>query len=157
MLKPILPLLALLALGCSSTPKADDATAQQTAEVSATSEMETYPLEVCPVSGEPLPEEGYESLQVGGRELRFCCASCKSMAAKDPARAMAEFETALKDAQREDYPLDTCVVSGQALGSMGEPVELLVDDTLVRLCCAGCVGAVKGDPETYVAKIDAAR
>lgn len=164
MWKAILPLLTLIALGCNSTPKADDTPSEPAtetevtvAEVSAADEVTAYPLDTCPVSLEPLPEEGYQTLAVGDRELRFCCASCKLVAEKDPAQALMEFEQAVKDDQRADYPLDTCVVSGMALDSMGGPQELLAGNTLVRVCCGGCIGAVQSDPSTYVAKIDAAR
>lgn len=116
-----------------------------------------YPLTVCVVSGESLPAEGYATAVIGDRELRFCCPSCASAAEKDPAGTQAEFASMVMDSQRADYPLDTCVVAGSPLGGMGEPHEMLVNDTLVRLCCAGCAGKVKADPDTYLAKIDAAR
>ncbi|MEO0649832.1 MAG: hypothetical protein AAFZ65_04050 [Planctomycetota bacterium] len=159
MWKAIFPLLALLTVSCASTPATNDTAPEpvQEAAVSAADEVAAYPITTCPVSLEPLPEEGYETLQVGERELRFCCASCKMVAEKDPAQALAEFETAVMDHQRPDYPLDTCVVSGQGLDSMGGPKELLVGDTLVRVCCSGCIGAVSTDPEPYLAKIDDAR
>lgn len=56
----------------------------------------------------------------------------------------------------DEYPLDTCVVTGQELGSMGEPVEVEHEGRKVLLCCAGCVGAFEADPERYVQKLDEA-
>ena len=52
-----------------------------------------------------------------------------------------------------------CPVSGELLGAMGTPVKITVtagDGTQrdVFLCCAGCEGAIKGDPDTYLAKLD---
>src|ERR1700741_2040149 len=47
--------------------------------------------------------------------------------------------------QKPSYPLDTCPVTHEKLGSMGEPVDLVVDGTLVRLCCKGCKGKVEKD------------
>ncbi|CAM3063646.1 hypothetical protein [Rariglobus hedericola] len=61
------------------------------------------------------------------------------------------------------YPLKTCVVSGDALGSddMGPPIDYIhkeegKPDRLVRLCCKACIRTFKKDPAAYLAKIDAA-
>jgi hypothetical protein len=60
----------------------------------------------------------------------------------------------------DTYPLKTCVVSGEDLGSMGDPVVVWhkVDgqpDREVRFCCKRCVGRFEADPEQYLAKLDA--
>jgi len=65
-------------------------------------------------------------------------------------------------AKHADYPLATCVVSGEELGSMGEPFDYVhkapgQPDRLVRFCCESCVKKFKKDPAKYLAKIDAAR
>ncbi|WP_221029704.1 hypothetical protein [Actomonas aquatica] len=57
------------------------------------------------------------------------------------------------------YPLNTCVVSGEELGSMGDPIVYMhkVDgqpDREVRFCCRMCVGRFKSDPAKYLAKLD---
>jgi YHS domain-containing protein len=54
------------------------------------------------------------------------------------------------------YPLDTCVVSHHELDAMGEPTNLLHDGKLVRICCDMCEERFAADPESYVARIDAA-
>ncbi len=48
-----------------------------------------------------------------------------------------------------------CPVGGEALGSMGTPVKVMLGDRAVFLCCEGCRSAVKGNPEKYLAKLDA--
>ena len=45
-----------------------------------------------------------------------------------------------------------CPVSGGVLGSMGTPVKLLVGDQPVYLCCQGCIGKVRENPEKFVAQ-----
>jgi len=45
-----------------------------------------------------------------------------------------------------------CPVMGGALGSMGEPVKLLVDNHPLYLCCRGCVRKVQEAPDDYLAK-----
>lgn len=61
---------------------------------------------------------------------------------------------AAADAPAADaYPLKTCVVSGEALGSMGDPVSVEHDGTTVKLCCKGCIKKFNKDPATYTAKV----
>lgn len=45
-----------------------------------------------------------------------------------------------------------CPVTGAQLGSMGDPVKVLVGNQPLYLCCQGCVGKVQRDPEVYVKK-----
>jgi hypothetical protein len=45
------------------------------------------------------------------------------------------------------------VVSGEKLGGMGAPVDMVVKNHLIRLCCAGCKKAVLKDPDKYLAMV----
>ena len=78
-----------------------------------------------------------------------CCPSGKTGA---PAAA---------EAAKPAYPLTTCVVSGEKLGSMGDAVDYVhkeegKPDRLVRFCCASCIKKFKKDPAKYLAKLDEA-
>ena len=53
------------------------------------------------------------------------------------------------------YPLKNCVVSGEELGSMGEPVSMTHNGQEVKFCCKDCVGEFKADPEKFLAKLSA--
>ncbi len=44
----------------------------------------------------------------------------------------------------------TCPVTGKPLGSMGPPVRVAVAGRSVLICCKGCEGAVKADPDKYL-------
>jgi YHS domain-containing protein len=55
-----------------------------------------------------------------------------------------------------EYPLDTCVVGGEKLGSMGAPADIMHEGRLVRFCCSSCEDEFKKDPAKYLAKIDEA-
>ena len=55
-----------------------------------------------------------------------------------------------------DYPLKTCVVSGEKLGEMGKPYIFNYQGTEVRLCCDGCRAKFDKDPAKFIAKIAAA-
>ncbi len=57
------------------------------------------------------------------------------------------------DATKKAYPLDVCVVSGEKLGSMGEPHVITHDGVEVKFCCDNCVPKFNADPATYIAKI----
>lgn len=46
-----------------------------------------------------------------------------------------------------------CPVTGAELGSMGDPIKMLVDGKPLYLCCQGCVAKVKNAPETYLSKV----
>ncbi len=57
----------------------------------------------------------------------------------------------------KDYPLDTCVVSGEPIGGdMGEPMAVRYQGTEVQFCCPDCMDEFAKDPEKYVAKVRAA-
>lgn len=64
--------------------------------------------------------------------------------------------TSLTLAHAGDYPLTTCVVSGEKLGEMGKPYIFKQDGTEVRLCCEDCSVKFAKDPAKYLAKIAAA-
>lgn len=48
-----------------------------------------------------------------------------------------------------------CPVSGEPLGSMGDPIAVAVGDREVYVCCQGCVAAVQAEPAKYLAMVDA--
>jgi hypothetical protein len=53
-----------------------------------------------------------------------------------------------------NYPLKTCVVSGEELGD--DRVAYKWGDTEVQFCCPDCVKDFEKEPEKYLAKIRAA-
>ena len=118
-----------------------------------------YPLDTCIISGNPLVEDG-EDISVNyvykNRLVRLCCTGCIKMFNKDAAAYLKTIDAAIVMKQREHYPLETCVVAKGPLGSMGEPVEIIAGNRLVRFCCAGCKPDFKKNPAQYLAVLDAA-
>jgi hypothetical protein len=60
---------------------------------------------------------------------------------------------------RKAYPLKTCVISKEDLGTMGEPTDLIYraegsPDRLVRFCCESCIKDFKKDPAAALKRID---
>lgn len=47
----------------------------------------------------------------------------------------------------------TCPVTSKRLGSMGPPVRVVVKGREVFLCCDGCEGPIKADPDKYLARL----
>ncbi|MHC4414982.1 MAG: hypothetical protein ACYS0G_06845 [Planctomycetota bacterium] len=116
-----------------------------------------YPMTTCPVSKEPLGAMGEPVNYVhNNRLVRFCCKGCLRGFRKDPAPVLAVLDEAVIAQQKEGYPLSTCMISGQKLGSMGEPIDYVFANRLVRFCCAGCAGAFNKGPAAHLAKLDEA-
>ncbi|MFT5470770.1 MAG: hypothetical protein ACI8UO_005901 [Verrucomicrobiales bacterium] len=61
--------------------------------------------------------------------------------------------SAAADPTADGYPLKTCVVSGEELGSMGEPVIVKHGEVTVKLCCKSCIDDFNAEPEKFVAKL----
>jgi len=118
-----------------------------------------YPAATCVVSGEPLVEEGKDiglEVIVKNRLFRLCCKGCVKKLKENPSTYFADLDERVKEDQRDDYPIETCLVSGEKLGSMGDPVEVVVGNRLVRLCCSGCQPKFGKDPTTFISRLDAA-
>ncbi|MFU8828542.1 MAG: hypothetical protein ACNA8P_03810 [Phycisphaerales bacterium] len=112
-----------------------------------------YPMDDCPVGG-PLGSMGDPvNFIYMNRLVRLCCGACEESIATEPAKYMAKLDAAYANQQRAKYALDTCVVTGAKLGSMGDPVELVAGITLVRFCCAGCLPKFKTNPTEFLAKL----
>ena len=75
---------------------------------------------------------------------------------RQPLKILAILLASLTFAMAGDYPLKTCVVSGEKLGEMGKPYIFNYQGTEVRLCCDGCRAKFDKDPAKFLAKIAAA-
>lgn len=116
-----------------------------------------YPMTTCPISGEPLDDMGEPvNFVYHNRLVRFCCNGCKRKFKKDPALGVNIIDAAVLAAQGPDYPLTSCPISGETLGAMGEPVDYVIADRLVRFCCAGCVGPFHRAPAVHLAALNKA-
>lgn len=119
-----------------------------------------YPLKTCVVTGEPLSKDGADigvDAVIGNRLFRLCCKDCITKVKEDPAKYFALLDKAVIEAQGPHYPLTTCLVAEKSkLGSMGDPVELVIGNRLVRFCCKSCVAKFEANPAAHLAKLDAA-
>lgn len=116
-----------------------------------------YPIKTCVISGGKLGGMGDPLNYIyKNRLVRFCCKGCVKKFEADPAKHLAALDKAVIAKQTKDYPLATCAVSGQKLGSMGDPLDVVIGNRLVRLCCKGCVKSLRKDPLKYFSKLDVA-
>lgn len=116
-----------------------------------------YTLANCPVSGKALPAGDAAVVKTyEGREVRFCCGECPAKYEADPAKYTKAIDAEIAKAETPNYPVETCVVSGEKLGGMGDPVDHVYQNRLVRLCCAGCIKKFDANPASFTAKLDEA-
>lgn len=77
-------------------------------------------------------------------------------APNEPLRAVAKVAVPRTKEQRVAAVIaeqKVCPVSGEQLGSMGDPIAVTVGEQDLYVCCQGCVAAVKADPEKYLAMV----
>lgn len=122
-----------------------------------TSELMHYEVDTCIVAGGRLGSMGAPvNFVYRNRLVRFCCAACIPTFESDPAKFLAALDRQIIERQSAAYPLATCVVADSRLGSMGDPVDHVYGNRLVRFCCASCIPGFEKEPGTFMAKIDAA-
>ena len=74
----------------------------------------------------------------------------RSGSATSTARATSNEAPAAAVASK---PQRTCPVTGEELGSMGDPIPVTVKGETVFVCCQGCVKKVQQNPDKYLAKV----
>lgn len=118
-------------------------------------QLPLYPISTCLVSGEPFGGDMGQPANYlhGNRLVRFCCMSCLSGFSKKPEEHIAKLDQAVITAQLEDYPADTCPVTGEKLGGMGEPYDYVFAGRLVRFCCGGCIDGFNSNPTAALAAV----
>lgn len=115
----------------------------------------SYPTNQCIVMGDALECDDCKPIDLvhGNRLVRVCCKKCARKFKASPARYLAILNQVIIKSQRAKYPRDTCVVSGEKLGSMGNPFEVVLANRLVRLCCKGCVKRLRRESLKYLAEL----
>ncbi len=144
--------------GCVGKFESDPATYLDAADAAIEErQRDAYPMDICIIdTSETLSADMAENhtAVIGNRLFVFCCPPCEKTVRAEPAKYIAQLDEAVVARDSQDYPLETCVVSGQKLGEMGEPVNLVVANRLIRLCCQGCVGKVEANPAHYLRVLD---
>ena len=114
---------------------------------------------VCPVSGKPLGSMGTPvAVDANGQRVFVCCAGCVDAVKLNPTKyASVRPQVQVVAATAADAALikkqAKCPVMDESLGSMGQPVKLLIGGKPLFLCCKGCVKKVQAEPEKYLAMV----
>ena len=80
------------------------------------------------------------------------CASTGSTPVAQPGGDAAD-TAAAKPPAVKPYPLKTCLVTDNALDSMGGEVRLVHDGQEIKFCCKPCIAKFKKNPEKYLKKL----
>ncbi|GAA4469971.1 hypothetical protein [Novipirellula rosea] len=131
---------------------------------------------VCPVMDEPLGGMGTPiKVTIGDKPIYLCCKGCIKKIEAEPAKylamvygdqkASAGVETVGANASSSNIEVTSatqadaaliaqqknCPVMDEPLGSMGDPIKVMVGDKPIFLCCKGCIKKIKADPAKYLA------
>jgi hypothetical protein len=119
----------------------------------------------CPIGEEAIDGESFADYD--GHTIGFCCGGCDkkflawskdkkdafvkaSLAGQEAITKKAPDKKNVVVAPNEPYTLETCPVSGEKLGSMGDPIVLQGNGSEVKLCCKGCIKKFKADTDKYM-------
>lgn len=114
-----------------------------------------YPLKNCLMMREEALDDTAKKVVYQNRVYQVCCKKCVVRFEKDPAKNAKEWEALVVAAQKDAYPLKTCVVSGKAIEGAG--VWVVVQKRAYHLCCPGCVAPLHADPAKYAAMLAPAK
>jgi hypothetical protein len=59
-----------------------------------------------------------------------------------------------KKEEAKPYKPDTCIVSDEKLGEMGEPFVFTHEGQEIKLCCKSCKKKFDKDPSAYLKKLE---
>ena len=149
---------------------------RQVDAASIQSQLRDYPTTTCLVSGRTLGENATTTMHEGTL-VKLCCNGCKETFTENPAPYLrrlatakcasfgnialgsdtwtAEQTAAFVAEQAATYPLTTCPISGKPLED-GKATDLVLEDTLVRVCCENCVEKAKARTTEIVTQIQSA-
>jgi len=120
-------------------------------------ELPYYPTTKCIVTGNELGKETSPvDYVLGNRLVRLENRECIERLKADPTTYNRKLDELIIAAERKDYPLTTCIVSGGQLDPDKKPFEVVVGNRLMKLCCGGCSGKIRAQPYVYVRKINKA-
>ncbi len=117
-----------------------------------------YLLPQDPVSGQALAQvQKPIVMNHNGREIRFASKASAQKFQANPTHYLASIDKKMIQMQKKLYPLKTCVVSGGKLGgNVGEPIDYIYKNRLIRFCCEGCVDSFVKSPAGSLAKLNEA-
>jgi len=119
-------------------------------------EGEPYLLAKDPTGADLADVEEPVVMQYEGRELRFASERNLKTFRAAPEKYLERVDKEMIADQLPYYPLTKCPVSGEDLGDMGEPIDLVYKNRLVRLCCKMCIKKFRANPDKVIAELNKA-
>jgi len=113
-----------------------------------------YPIDTCVVTGEKLGADAVDHVH-NNRLVRLADAEALTAFQADPKKHLDALDRRIIESQLPGYPMDNCPVGGP-LGSMGDPVNFIYMNRLVRFCCGACEASFVSEPRKYMSRLDAA-
>jgi hypothetical protein len=147
-MKRLLPSLgaAVVALGMLSLGWAHEGHDHEKADVAKTEQLLIRAQKICPVSGTELGDHGSPiKAKSGERTIFLCCKGC--IGQKIDAQHWKTVNANLATAQ------GICPVMKKPLPE--KPASLVVEGRIVFVCCKPCTNKIAGDPDKYLAVVDA--
>ncbi|MDZ4858061.1 MAG: hypothetical protein SGI88_03695 [Candidatus Hydrogenedentes bacterium] len=137
--------------GCKGKLEADSAAVISKVDAAIIEQQKAkYPLDTCIMAGEKLGEKSVDAV-FNNRLVRFCCKDCAAHFKEDVAGNMKKLDAAVIEKQKATLTAKTCPVSGEELGSMGDPVNIVIANQTFALCCKGCEKGLRKDPAKFLA------
>lgn len=96
---------------------------------------------VCPITGKPV-EANSPTTIIDDLIVFACCPNCIDKIQAEPAVARSKIEANYASFVSDELQIAAqgiCPVSGQKLGSMGNPIRVMLNDQTTFLCCKACV------------------
>lgn len=116
-------------------------------------QLPLYPLKTSIVSGKLLGPSPTDFVW-GNRLFRVTAPDERDMVLADPARYIRLLDRAVIDAQEASYGMpQKCPVQGDILPS-DHPVDIVVANRMIRVCCGRCVRVVKARPSQYLGMVE---
>ncbi len=120
-----------------------------------------YPLTECPISGKKLGAMGKgKNIVVDGQLVRLCCGGCvKKAKTTEKAYVLGKIQKAAYAKQIKGHENGkglTCVVSKKPADRKGTAQMIMHGNTLVAVCCKGCLKKFKADPNMYLSQMGGA-
>lgn len=109
-------------------------------------ETKITPQTTCPVMGGKINEQIFADHD--GKRVYFCCAMCPKEFAKDPQKYIKKLgDQGVTVAKVQT----TCPVMG---GKINKDHYVDAKGNRIYVCCPGCIGKIKADPDTYIKKLE---
>jgi Cu(I)/Ag(I) efflux system membrane fusion protein len=115
---------------------------------------------ICPVTDAELGTMGPPiAIEAGGRLIWTCCDACPPRIQAEPAKYLTKLASfagpivAETDAAASPEKQQICPVTNAKLGSMGEPVVVVVGGQEIWTCCPACIPKLKAEPAKYLARL----